>query len=70
MNRRKTNLERIAVIYSRADECMDNRGKDMRGDRASDCSKPSQVEVGKASEISNMRRFRIPDRKTKEGKQV
>jgi len=61
MNLRKTNQEIIAVIYSRADEGMDNRGKDMRGDRAPDCSKPPQVEVGKASEISNMRRFRTPE---------
>jgi len=52
MNLWKTNQERIAVIYLRADEDMDNRGKDMRG--ASDCSKLPQVEVGRASEISNM----------------
>ena len=45
----KTNQERIAIIYSRADEGTDNRGKDMRGDGA-DCSKPLLVEVGKASE--------------------
>jgi len=36
---------------------MDNRGKDMRGDGASersDCSKAPQVEIGSPSEISNM----------------
>ena len=36
--------ERITVIDPRADEGMDNRGKDRGGDRASDCSKTSQVE--------------------------
>jgi len=28
----KTNQERITVIYSRAEKCMANRGKDTRGD--------------------------------------
>jgi len=32
MNLWKTNDERIAVIYSRAYEGMDNGGKDTRGD--------------------------------------
>jgi len=44
---------RIATIYSRVDEDMDNRGKDMRGDGVSDCSKASQMEIGRWSEISN-----------------
>ena len=46
--------EIIAVINSRADEDMDNRGKYMRGDGASDCPKPPKVEVGRASEISKI----------------
>jgi len=51
---RRTNQERIAIIYSRADKGMDNRGRDIRGDEGSDCSKPPHVEIGRASEISNM----------------
>ena len=54
MNLRKTNQQRIAVIYSKADEGMDNRGKDMRGDGTSDCSKARQVEIGRSSEISHV----------------
>src|SRR6218665_2673932 len=40
-----TNQEGIAVVYSRADESTDNRAKDMRGDGASDCSKPPKVTI-------------------------
>src|SRR6218665_2757174 len=58
LNRRKTNLwktnqKRIAIIYSRADEGMDNRGKDMRGDGASDCSKAPQFEPGENSPLQS-----------------
>ena len=33
---------------------MDNRGKDRGGDRASDCSKPPQVKVGRTRKIGNV----------------
>ena len=41
-------------MYARADDGMDNWGKDMRGDGASDCSKAPEVEIERSSEISNM----------------
>ena len=50
----ETNQDRITVIDPRADEGMDNRGKDIGGDGASDCSKTPQVEVGGTCKIGNM----------------
>jgi len=43
MNLWKANQERIAVVYSTADEGKNNRGKDMRGNEESKCSNPPQV---------------------------
>ena len=47
----KANKQRVAVINAGADEGMDYRRKDRGGDRTSNCSEASQVEVAGTGEI-------------------
>ena len=48
---RKAYKQRVAVINAGADEGMDYRRKDRGGDRTSNCSEASQVEVAGTGEI-------------------
>jgi len=48
---RKADKQRVAVINAGADEGMDYGSQDRGGDRTSNCSEASQVEVAGTSEI-------------------